>query len=155
MAGAPRPTPESKPANESAQSPAGASTAGSTIETPDAAQSVASDAEKAQADADTAAAEDANPNKGRFVLYLGPRNIVAAGDDLKSRELQLGEGTYAEITPTDWKLGGIDAKRNFVWDISNNWRIPATHFTTEQLDYLLTASKRFELVDGEGVRVDR
>ncbi len=153
-----RPNTESKPTDTSdAGQPAtsGAVSTGTAIETPDTAQAVASDDEKAQAEAEAAAADAANPNKGNSVLYLGPRNIVAAGDELKSRALQLGEGTRAEITPTDWKLAGIAASRNFVWDISNNWQIPATHFSAEQLDYLLTASNRFELVNGEGVKVER
>jgi hypothetical protein len=65
----------------------------------------------------------------------------------------------ARIRPQDWPAG-ITASQNFVWDFTNNWRIPAAALSDEQIDCLLVEDRkyngvRFELVDGTGQKVDR
>ncbi|OBJ08281.1 hypothetical protein [Mycobacterium sp. 1465703.0] len=125
------------------------------IQPPDASAAPAvSDDDKAKARA--AAAEAAKGKPGdKFVLYLGPSNITRNKEDLKKRSTRLGEGTYAEITPQQWAAVGISAKAAVKWTVANNWRVPVSAFTDEQLDYLLTNSKRFELIDGEGNPAER
>lgn len=125
------------------------------IASPAQAQPAVSDVDKAKAEAAAAAAVEAHPNKGQFVLYLGPTNVASAAEELKNRQPQLGEGTVAEISIVQWSQAGVASKRAHRWDLSNEWRIPATQFTAEQLDYLQANSKRFELVDAEGQKVDR
>lgn len=121
------------------------------------ATSAKSDDDKVKEEAAANAAVDAHPNKGQFVQYLGPRNaaLAAANDEFKKRAPKLGEGTVAEITAIQWKEAGIQSTRTHRWNLANDWKIPATQFTAEQVDYLLTASKRFELVNAEGQKVDR
>jgi hypothetical protein len=116
-------------------------------------QPAASDDDKAKAEAEAVAAVQSHPNKGQFVQYLGPTNAVAAAEELKTRQPKLGEGTLAEITAAQWGQVGVAAKRGHQWDLSNEWRVPATDFSQEQLDYLAAHSKRFVLVDGEGQKV--
>lgn len=120
------------------------------------ATSAKSDDDKTKEEAAANAAVAAHPNKGQFVQYLGPRNaaLAAANDEFKTRRPQLGEGTFAEITATQWKEVGIETTRTHRWSLANDWKIPATQFTSEQVDYLLTASKRFELVNADGQKVD-
>lgn len=124
------------------------------IQPPVATQPATSDDDKAKAEAAATAAEAAHPSKGKFVLYTGPRNAAAAADELKKRPPRLGEGTVAEITATQWKQAGVPSERSHRWSLANNWRIPATQFTQEQIDHLLTSSRRFELVDSKGQKVD-
>lgn len=120
------------------------------------ATSAKSDDDKTKEEAAANAEVAAHPNKGQFVQYLGPRNaaLAAAKDEFKTRRPQLGEGTFAEITATQWKEVGIETTRTHRWSLANDWKIPATQFTSEQVDYLLTASKRFELVNADGQKVD-
>jgi hypothetical protein len=125
------------------------------IQSPAQAQPATPDDEKAKAEAAAAAAVETHPNKDQFVLYTGPRNAAAAADDLKRRLPRLGEGTVAEISVAQWGQAGVASKRAHRWSLANNWLIPATQFTPEQIDYLLTNSTRFELVDGKGEKVDR
>jgi hypothetical protein len=115
-----------------------------------------SDDDKASAEAEAAAEVEAHPRKGLYVLYLGPRNaaIAAAADEYKKRSPRLGEGTKAEITSAQWGEVGLPTKRSHTWDLFNNWQIPATQFTNDQIDYLLTNSQRFELVNAAGEKVD-
>jgi hypothetical protein len=129
----------------------------SPIQPADSAAPAASDDAKAKAQAAEEAALAKHPNKGQFVQYLGPRNAAAAAakDEFKKRAPQLGEGTFAEITPTHWGQAGIASSRTHRWSLANNYRIPATQFTPEQIDHLLTVSRRFELVDETGAKVDR
>lgn len=129
--------------------------AGGAIASTTQAQPAVSDVEKAKAAAVAAAEVEAHPNKGQFVLYLGPTNVAAAAEELKQRQPQLGEGTVAEISIVQWSQAGVGSKRAHRWDLSNEWRIPATQFTAEQLDYLQANSTRFALVDAEGQKVDR
>lgn len=104
------------------------------IESGDQAQSVPSDEEKA------AAVVYARPkSSGPFVLYTGPRE---------------GTGTRAEIRPADWAKQGIVSTRTSVWCLQNKWRIAVSQLTDEQVDYLLNNTKRFELVDAKGNKVD-
>jgi hypothetical protein len=119
------------------------------------AQPAASDEDKARAEAAAAAAVESHPNKGQFVLYTGPRNAAANADELQKRAPKLGEGTTAEISIAQWAQAGVTSTRSHRWSLSNSWRIPATQFTPEQLDYLQTNSKRFELVNEKGEKVDR
>lgn len=118
------------------------------------AQPAASDDDKANAEAAAAAELEAHPSKGKFVLYLGPRNVTAAVDELKKRQPKLGEGTFAEITAAQWNQAGVPSTRTHKWSLANSWTIPATQFSQEQIDYLLENSKRFELVDSKGQKVD-
>lgn len=117
------------------------------------AQPATSDDDKAKAEAAAAAEVEAHPNRGQFVLYTGPRNAAAASEELKSRSPKLGEGTFAEITAAQWNEAGVASTRSHMWSLSNNWMIPATQFSQDQIDYLLTYSKRFELVDVKGQEV--
>lgn len=120
-----------------------------------AAQPAASDDDRARADAAEAAAVAAHPNRGQFVLYMGPRNVAAAAEELKKRAPKLGEGTFAQITATQWNQAGVPSDRSHTWNLANNWRIPATQFSQAQIDYLLTNSRRFELVDADSSKVDQ
>lgn len=105
----------------------------SQIESGDQALSVPSDEEKAQAAPHVVA-----KSVGPFVQYTGP---------------QTGSGTFAQIDPAHWAQQGIVSTRSFVWKLQNKWRIPASQFSAEQLDYLLNSTKRFALVDAKGVTV--
>lgn len=129
----------------------------STIQSTDKATQAASDADKARTQAAAEAELKAHPNRGQFVQYLGPRNaaLAAANDEFKTRPPQLGEGTVAEITPTQWRQAGLESKVVHRWSLANDWRVPATQFSAEQVDHLLTNSRRFELVDESGAKVDR
>lgn len=127
--------------------------AGSDIAPVEDAQPAASDEDKAKAEAEAAAPK--SDSGGKFVLYTGPRTAAANADELKNRATRLGEGTYAEITVQQWAEVGIHAKQSLVWKLQNNFRVPASSLTDAQLDYLLTNSKRFELVDANGNKVDR
>lgn len=106
----------------------------SQIESGDQALSVLSDEEKAQA------VPHVTPKSlGPFVKYTGP---------------QTGSGTFAQVDPEHWAQQGIAATRSFEWKLQNKWRIPASQFSAEQLDYLLNNTKgRFVLVDAKGVKV--
>lgn len=105
-----------------------------------------------------AAAAAAEPKPGdpdaRFILYLGPRNLAANAEALKKRRPKLGEATATEITAEQWRQVGVAAERTLVWNVVNSWRIPTSQLSDAQISYLLTNSKRFELVDGLGRRVD-
>lgn len=118
------------------------------------AQPAVSDVDKAKAEAEQAAEVAAHPSKGKFVLYLGPSNITAAAEELTTRTPKLGEGTFAEITAAQWTEAGVPSTRTHKWSLANSWTIAATQFSQEQIDYLLENSKRFELVDSEGRKVD-
>ena len=117
------------------------------------AQPAVSDDNKAKVEA--AAAAPKSDSGGKFVLYTGPRTAAANAEELKNRATRLGEGTYAEITVQQWAEVGIHAENALVWKLQNNFRVPASSLTDAQLDYLLTNSKRFELVDADGNKVDR
>lgn len=117
------------------------------------AQPAVSDADKAKVEA--AVDAQASEGGGKFVLYTGPRTAVANAEELKNRMTRLGEGTYAEITPQQWAEVGIAAENSLVWKLQNNYRVPASLLSAAQLDYLLTNSTRFELVDADGNKVDR
>lgn len=124
------------------------------IQSPAQAQPALSDADKAKAEAAAAAEVAAHPSSGKFVLYTGPRTAAANAEELKTRRPQLGEGTVAEITAEQWSQAGVPGPRSHRWSLSNNWRLPATQFTQDQIDYLMENSKRFELVDAKGQKVD-
>lgn len=128
--------------------------AGADIAPVEDAQPAVSDENKAKAEADAAAQKSADSG-GKFVLYTGPRAAAANAEELKKRQSRLGEGSYAEITVQQWAEVGIDAKNSLVWKLQNNFRVPASALTDAQLDYLLTNSKRFELVDADGNKVER
>lgn len=124
------------------------------IEATDTAQVAVSDENKAKAESAASAPKSSHPN-ARFVLYTGPRTAVANAEELKKRASRLGEGTYAEITPAQWAQVGIKANTAVVWRLQNNYLVPASELTDAQIDYLLTHSTRFELVDGAGMKVER
>lgn len=117
------------------------------------AQPAVSDEGKAKAAAEAVAPQ--SDSAGKFVLYTGPRTAAANAEELKKRRSRLGEGSYAEISVQQWAEVGIAAERSLVWKLQNNFRVPASALTDAQLDYLLTNSKRFELVDADGNKVDR
>lgn len=137
----------------------GAAGRGAPIEIPEGAQPAQSDQEKADAQAqaavEAAAAKQPEASDERFVRYLGPQNIVKNAEALQTRAPRLGEGTYADMSPQDWSSVGISAKspETLVWNVFNNYRVPASKFSQDQIDYLLSNSKRFELVDREGNKV--
>ncbi|TDO18133.1 hypothetical protein EV580_1315 [Mycobacterium sp. BK086] len=125
----------------------------SKVQSAAAAKRASTDDEKAEVAAAEEAAVQAHPHKGQFVLYTGPRKLAAAAEALKTRKPVLGEGTEARISVADWKKVGVAATRDHEWSLANNYRLAATLFTEEQLDYLRTYSKRFELVDADGNKV--
>ncbi|WP_157185990.1 hypothetical protein [Mycobacterium canetti] len=96
----------------------------------------------------------------RFVMYMGAKNASLMADlDQQARAAMInraGVGTYAEVTQAQWAQAGITATHGHVWNLGNQWRIPAGEFTERQIDHLLTTqSKRFRLVDGNGKTVRR
>ncbi|ANW64015.1 hypothetical protein BCA37_10780 [Mycobacterium sp. djl-10] len=112
------------------------------IESPAAAQAVPSDPEKAAAEAAASAAEDAHPLKGKFVQYNGQR----------------AHGVEVTLTPQNWADSGVESTRTHVWDVGNDWQVPATQFTDAQIDHLLQLSRRynrFKLVDAQGAETSR
>ncbi|ORA25165.1 hypothetical protein [Mycobacterium aquaticum] len=117
------------------------------------AQPAVTDEDKAKAEAEAAAPQ--SDSGGKFVFYTGARTAAANAEELKNRPSRLGEGTYAEITVQQWAEVGIEAKTSLVWKLQNNYRVPASALSDAQLDYLLTNSNRFELVDGNGNKVER
>jgi hypothetical protein len=130
----------------------------------DSAQAAASDKERAVA-AEEQSAAAAETASGEFVEYTGPQVAVALFQENERRrekgqptlpvETRPGVGTYAEITAKQWEQAGVKAERSHVWKLQNNYRLPASQFSAEQIDYLLTNSKRFQLVDAEGKPVKR
>lgn len=94
-----------------------------------------SDSEKAEKTKQTLPARS-----GKFVRYTGAKEEWA---------------TMRRIKPDAWATLGITADRTHVWDRSNDHRIPVSQFNEAQLDYLLDADGRFELVDAAGKTVAR
>lgn len=133
---------------------AGTSHGRNEIQPPDGAEAAQSDDEKAKAGAAQAEAAKAKASD-KFVLYLGPSNVSRNTEELKKRPPKLGEGTYAEITPTQWGQVGIAATNTVKFSLANSWRVPVSAFSDAQLDYLLTNSKRFVVVDGTGAPTER
>jgi hypothetical protein len=141
------------------------------IEPPDSAQAAVSDVEKAKADAEAAvaAAEAAKTAPdGRFVQYLVP--LLAAQQVVSRPSGAPSDGSPASrigansaethITPEQWNSQGIPATTTLEWNMSNNWRVPVEQLTELQLNFLLVGDRkhngvRFELVDGNGNKVDR
>jgi hypothetical protein len=101
------------------------------------------------------------------------RPIVTRPSDPHAYASVADDGSYAsrvgvasaraKITPHDWASNGISgATETLVWDFDNDWRVPARKLSAEQIDFLLTddarinklPSPRFELVDGNGNKVD-
>jgi hypothetical protein len=153
------------------------------IQPPDAATPALTEEEQAKAAEDEAAASaEAKPGE-RFVEYVVPRRATASYVDEhgKRRPIvtrpsephayasQSAEPSYAarvgvasaraKISVQDWANVGIAANDTLVWDFGNNWRVPASRLSTEQIDYLLGEDRRyngvrFELVDGNGREVD-
>lgn len=106
-----------------------------------------------------AAAAAAEPKPGdpdaRFLLYLGPRNIMANAEQLKKRKPRDGEFPRAAISVAEWASCGIAATRTVEWNASNNFRVPVSDLSEAQINQLLgERANRFELVDGLGRRVD-
>lgn len=154
------------------------------IAPPDAAQPAVSEDEKAAAaEAKAAEAKKSKPTE-RFVEYLVPRRATASYIDEKGKRRKIetrpseahrlasvaDDGSYssrvgvanarADITPQQWAAVGISATEKVVWEFGNDWRVPARQLSAEQIDYLLTEDRkhngvRFELVDGNGNKVDR
>lgn len=94
-----------------------------------------SDDEKAKARKTTDKKE-----KGPFVKYLG---------------VLQGVSSAREITAREWLQLGIKTKGIDVWDLRNDFQLPASQFDDDQLDYLLDVDGRFALVDAEGKEVER
>jgi hypothetical protein len=74
------------------------------------------------------------------------------------------ESARAKITPQDWAANGISGvTQTLVWDSTNEWRVPASKLSAEQIDFLLNDHPRinkllsppFALVDGNGNQVAR
>lgn len=61
-------------------------------------------------------------SQGPFVKYVGTAN-------------------KRTITPTDWRSLGIEAKAGHVWNDTNDYLVPSSEFSDEQLDYLLVDDK--------------
>jgi hypothetical protein len=155
----------------------------SLIEPPSDATPVLPDEEKAKAAEQQAAeAAEAKPSE-RFVEYVVPRRatasyvdehgkrrpIVTRPSDPHAHASVANDGSYAssvgvasaraKISVQDWANVGIAANDTLVWDFGNNWRVPASRLSAEQIDYLLGEDRRyngvrFELVDGNGREVD-
>jgi hypothetical protein len=160
----------------------------SSIEPTDVAQEAVSDTAKAEAaEAEAAAAAEAvkNAPNERFIEYVVPRRATATYVDEHGKRRALAtrpssthehasrssQPSYAsrvgvanaraQISPADWAAVGVAAKNDdkLVWDFANNWRIPASQLSPEQIRYLLVDDRghnglRFELVDGQGNKVD-
>ncbi|ACC42302.1 hypothetical protein MMAR_3890 [Mycobacterium marinum M] len=130
------------------------------IEAPEGAQSAVSDEDKAKAEA-VVSASAKDKSSERYVFYTGAREAVRASKikDPVKREARIkspGVGSFCEVTATQWSQAGIKATHGHVWKLQNEFRIPASQFTQEQIDHLLsTQGKRFELVDGNGKKVAR
>jgi hypothetical protein len=152
------PAPRSNPATTEIQPPANATPA-------------ASDEEKgAAAEAEAAAAAEAvaNADSLRFVQYVvavraaaklvtRPSGADTAGPNAASR---IGVGAaIAQFSVQDWAKAGITTTEPTVWNFDNNWAVAADKFSAAQLEFLLVEDRRwngirFELVDGNGNKVD-
>lgn len=115
-----------------------ASRGGPAIESPEAAQPALSDDDKAKAEA--AAATERKSGSGRFVRYLGPRTNT---------------GTKRRITPAHWNSVGIPATHAHEWSLANDFKLPESAFTQQQLDQLFNVDDQFEMVDAHGNRIKR
>lgn len=158
----------------------------SPIEPADTAQEAVSDdvrAEAAQAEAAAAAEAAQNAPTARFLEYVVPRRAAATYVDERGQRRQIvtrpseahehastaPESSYASrvgvgnaravIRSATWAqlLGG--EYDTVVWDFANNWRVPASQLSADQINYLLVDDRqyngvRFELVDGNGNKVD-
>lgn len=82
----------------------------------------------------------AKDSSGPFVKYTGP---------------ETGRGTLATISVKEWNRSGFAATHGHEWKLQNNWRLPVSAFTDQQLSHLLDVDQRFVLVDGSGEKVDR
>jgi len=72
--------------------------------------------------------------KGPFIKYTG------AADGIASER---------EISPSEWGSIGIEGKKKHSWSILNDFKVPSSEFSDEQLDYLLDTDGRFEEVDDD------
>lgn len=157
------------------------------IQPTDRAETAVPDTERVKAaEVEAAEAHKRKPAE-RFVEYVVPRRATASYVDEHGKRRPLvtrpseahrhssvaNDGSYsshvgvanarARITPGDWAANGItDATQTLVWDFNNNWRVPASKLTDEQITFLTEddarinklPAPRFELVDGHGNKVD-
>lgn len=150
------------------------------IEAPDAAVPALSEEDKAaaaEAEAKAAAEAKKNAHKDRYVLYVVPGRAAANRVDPETKEKLASRpsenpnpsGTYgarvgvasveAVIRPQDWPAH-ITATDTLRWEFPE-WRVPAARLSEEQIDWLLNeepkliGARRFELVDGNGNKVDQ
>lgn len=71
--------------------------------------------------------------------------------DPKGRYVQYnGVGTVREMTPADWKAAQVDSDNTYQWSYMNHKRLPLSHFSDEELQYLLRVDGRFSLVEDKG-----
>lgn len=91
------------------------------------------------------AAADQNPVNGRvgFVGWTGHKH---------------GVGTSRHVSPGDWRSVGISTNNTntAVWHLGNDFRLPASLFSDDQLEHLVNIAGRgdkggtFELIDADG-----
>lgn len=127
------------------------------IEAPTSAKPAVSDDDKAKA-----APRDSGQRRsstGPFVRYTAVKWAALTPADVGNDPAAVARiaraGTYREITPAQWRQIGIETDTTNVWCLQNNYKLPASTFTKQQLDYLLGVDGDFDLVDGHNNPVDR
>lgn len=133
------------------------------IEPAVAAQLMPSDEQKAREKAEqekAKAAEAAKVQSGKFVQYLGPQTVKGSVSRPSGHSGGHIGAFRASITAAQWQSEGIASESDHDWHVGNDWRLPVSQFSKEQLDHLLTPGKdaptvRFKLVDGKGNSVSR
>lgn len=130
----------------------------------------AAEAEAAKADEKKAAAADA-----RFLVYTVPaqaagKAVTRPSSEAHAHAVRADADTYANrvgvaaalarITPQQWAaLIDVENAPHTEWNADNDWTVPVDKMDPKQVEYLLTTDakyngKRFELVDGNGRKVD-
>lgn len=58
-----------------------------------------------------------------------------------------GVATVRVLGPDDWKNAGVKSNKYYEWNYLNSKRIPVSHFSDEELQYLLRCDGRFSVVE--------
>ncbi len=77
------------------------------------------------------------------LLELQPGDPTAAGPWVQYD----GIATVRVITQSDWAAMGIDSDKEVQWNYLNKKRVPVSHFSDEELQYLLRCDGRFSVVE--------
>lgn len=148
------------------------------IAPPDAAQTAQSEEDKSKAaevELAKAAEKQVAASDERFLVYTVPalaasKVVSRPSGEAHAHATRADASTYANrvgvaaamatITSQQWAALGVPDAPHTEWNLDNNWSIPVKDLADGQINYLLNIDpkyngKRFELVDGNGQKVER